>query len=170
MEDKASLLPSSVDAFQEPITRCCILPTFSLYGVIFGLLGKLIINMHVKFSATPAFDWMLAVTITPCFLIVFRYCFSLQQYNQRQRFLFCCHFMGGCSVGSMLTSVIWSLLLFGTHVALLLLYSDLMPCTGYLVFLKILIQVTNWILQDCDGWKEEEESLKRKDEGERGTV
>jgi hypothetical protein len=177
MKDTSSLLPSSGDAFQEP-TKCCLWTTFSLYGVIFGLLGKLvcttfIINIRVKFSSTPALIVVLAATITACFWTisvfgVFRYTFSLQQYNQRQRFLFFCHFTGGCSVGSMLTSTIWSLLFFCTPVPLLQLYSDLMSCIGYLVFIIIVIQIRNWI----HGYDElkEEGRFKGKDEGEMTTV
>jgi hypothetical protein len=148
--------------------------------MICGLLGKwmcttFIISMHVKFSSMPVFIQVLAVTIiTACFWTisvfgVFRYCFSLQQYNERQRFLFFCHFTGGCSVGSTLTSVIWSLLSFGNPTPLVQLYSDLMLCTGYLVFLIIMIRIANWI-HGCDELKEEEGSLKNKDEGEMTTV
>jgi hypothetical protein len=182
MEDKASLLPSSVHAFQE-YTQC--FPwTISLYGVIFGSLEELICNtfiyIFVKFSSTPDSVVVLAATITyVCFWTigvfgVFCYCFSLQLklYNQRQWYLFCGHFMGGCSVGSMLTSVILSFLFFPTRAPLLLLYTYLMPCIGYLACIKIMVHSTIWIHHGCcDGWEEEEEeSLKKKDKGEMTTV
>jgi hypothetical protein len=77
--------------------------------------------------------------------------------------------MGGCSVGSMLTYVIWSLQ-FSPAPFLLVLYTRLMPCTGFLFFITISIRIMNWIDSGCDGWKEEEENLKKKDEGELTTV
>jgi hypothetical protein len=173
-EDEAPLLPNSGDAFQEP-TRCC-LRTMSLYGVIFGLLGTLmkitfIINIYVKFSSTPTSTMVLATAITYCFWTigmfgVFRYFSSLQQYSRRQQFLSFFYFMGGYPIGCLLASVIWSLRCSHTP-APLLLYSHLMRCTAYLIFIKIMIHVTNWIHHGCDGWKEEEESL---NEGERATV
>jgi hypothetical protein len=151
--------------------------------VIFGLLEKMmwytfIINMHAKFIWKATSIVVLAATITyVCFLIIvfwgiFRYCFSFQQYTQRRRFLFCCHFMGGCFVGSMFTSVICCLLFFPiTTAPVLLLYSsDLMQCTAYLVFLKIMIHITNWTHHGCDGWKEEDETLNKKDKVKISTV
>jgi hypothetical protein len=44
-----------------------------------------------------------------------------------------------------------------------------MSCTGYLVFVIIMIQITNWI-HGCDELKEEEGSFKKKEEGEMTTV
>jgi hypothetical protein len=45
-----------------------------------------------------------------------------------------------------------------------------MPCAGYLLFIKIMMHITNWIHDGSDGWKEEEEILKKMEEGERTTV
>jgi hypothetical protein len=142
--------------------------------VIFGLLAKLMRNafinyIHVKFNSAPVFIGVLLATASiACFWTIsvfggFRavsYCFSLQQYTRRQRYLFFCYFMGGCTVGSILVCA--NLLFFGPA-PLMLLYSDVMSCTGDLFFFVFLVHITNWI-HDCDKLKEEEGSFKTKDE------
>jgi hypothetical protein len=98
------------------------------------------------------------------------YYFSLQQQStQRQRFLYFHHSMGGCVVGSMLASVIWSLLFFGTPAHLLLLYSDSLSCPGDMFLITRMLKITNWIHR-CDELKEEEGHFKKKDEGGMTTV
>jgi hypothetical protein len=127
--------------------------------------------MHVKFSSTSA-SLLVILAVTACFWTigmfgVGRYCFSLQQYNERQQFLLFLNCMGACSLGSLLGTVIWVLLFFCTHVPCLLqLYSEF----GFLVSILIQMQITNWIHHGCDERKEEEGSLKKKDEGEMTTV